>query len=228
MKPYCLILARKRSQRIKKKNLISFDGYPLIFWTLKNAFEAKIFGKIILSSDWDELLSFSKFYFKDLILHKRKKNLSNSKASSEKVIINIIREYRLKKENYCVLLQPTSPLRKTDYIKDMWKVVKNKQLKTLYSVSEIRKKTYINKKNRFFGIQKKNLNNKKLFLNGSIYFFKTSYVLKNKTLKEKIGNYYFHQKKHSLDLDSFSDLRKFKCIYRYDKFKNLIVKTYRK
>ena len=228
MKPYCLILARKKSQRLKKKNLINFNRYPLIFWTLKNAFEAKIFSKIILSSDWEELLSFSKFYFKDVILHKRKKKLSNSKTSSEKVIINIIRDFKLKKDNYCALLQPTSPLRKTNYIKDMWKVVKKKKLKNLYSVSEIKKKTYIDSKNnRFFGVPKKILNNKKLFLNGSIYFFKISRILKNKTLKEEMGNYFFHQKRYSLDIDSFSDLRKFKCYYRYDKFKNLIVKTYK-
>ena len=84
MKPYCLILARKKSQRIKKKNLINFNRYPLIFWTLKNAFEAKIFSKIILSSDWDELLSFSKFYFKDVILHKRKKNYLIQKLHQKK------------------------------------------------------------------------------------------------------------------------------------------------
>ena len=98
----------------------------------------------------------------------------------------------------------------------------------MYSVSEIKKKTYIDSKNnKFLEYQKKILSSKKLFLNGSIYFFKISRILKNKTLKEEMGNYFFHQKRYSLDIDSLYDLRKFKCDYRYDKFKNLIVKTYK-
>ena len=65
MKQNCIILARKNSKRIIGKNLVNFKGKPLIYWTLKHAFKSKIFNKIILSSDWDELLNYSKKNFKN-------------------------------------------------------------------------------------------------------------------------------------------------------------------
>ena len=36
MEKVCLILARKNSRRIKGKNMILFNGKPLIYWTISN------------------------------------------------------------------------------------------------------------------------------------------------------------------------------------------------
>ena len=76
-----------------------------------------------------------------------------------------------------------------------------KKLKTLYSVSEIFFLTYIDSKNnKFFGVPKKFLSSKKLFLNGSIYFLKYLGFLKNKTLKEEMGFFFSIKKASSLDM----------------------------
>ena len=131
------------------KPMVTIKGKPLIYWTLKHAFNSKIFNKIILSSDWDELLNYSKKKFKKLIINKRPLNLSKSKIKSEKVINYIFKKYKFSK-GYTALLQPTSPLRKFSYIRLMLNLAQRKKLNTLHSISEIRNKTFIKKKKIIF------------------------------------------------------------------------------
>ena len=216
----CLILARKNSKRIKGKNLIKFKGKPLIYWTIYSAFKSNIFDKIIVSSDWQELLSFCKLKFKNLILDNRPKDISNSQTSSETVLKYLYDKYPFDIKGYTVLLQPTSPLRKTSYIRSMIQLVIKRRLNTLHSVSELKNKTYIKKDNNFYNLPKKK---KKLFLNGSIYIFSNQFFMKKNKIKEKIGNYYFHHKKYSLDLDTLHDLKKLKIKYHISKQKKLII-----
>lgn len=222
----CIILAREKSKRLKNKNLLSFNNKPLIYWTLKNAFESKIFEKILISSDWKKLLNYSKSKFTNLIVDKRSKKLSTSKITSEAVIKYLLRKYKLK-NGYTVLLQPTSPLRKTNYIKKMINILKKNNLKTLHSVSTVVNKTLVNKENNIFNLSKKN-SRKKIFLNGSIYIFKNNYFLQKNIIRENPGNYFFHEKKYSLDLDSVDDLKKFKIKYFYNKKNELIVDSKKK
>lgn len=224
MEKVCLILARKNSRRIKGKNMILFNGKPLIYWTILTAFKSNIFDRIILSSDWVELNKFAKFHFKDLEIDNRPKKLSKSKTTSEKVIKYLFKKYKIMK-GYSVLLQPTSPIRNILHLKKMVKLLISKKLKTLHSVSQIKNKTYINyKKNTIYNFPKK-IKNKSLFLNGSTYVFCNSFFSKTFSLKEKKGNYFFHEKKYSLDLDDIEDLKLFKAKYYFNNKRKLIVNT---
>ena len=107
--------------------MIKFNNKPIIYWTLKHAFSSKVFNKIILSSDWNELLNYSKSKFKKLIINKRPLNLSKSNITSEKVINYLFKKYKFSK-GYTVLLQPTSPFRKLSYIRLMLNLLKRKNL----------------------------------------------------------------------------------------------------
>ena len=44
-------------------------------------------------------------------------------------------------------------------------------------------------------------------------------------LAEKIGNFFFHNKKHSLDIDSLSDIKNFGANLYFNKKNRLIIKT---
>ena len=46
-----IIPARMGSKRIPKKNIKNFCGKPIISWTIKAIKKAKIFDKIIVSTD---------------------------------------------------------------------------------------------------------------------------------------------------------------------------------
>ena len=141
--------------------------------------------------------------------------MSKSKIKSEEVIHYLFKKYKFSK-GYTVLLQPTSPLRKFSYIRLMLNLAKKKKLNTLHSISEIRNKTFIKKNNNFYKVPK-NKKNKKFFLNGSIYIFNNVFFKKTNSIKEIKGNYFFHEKKYSLDLDSLNDLKKFNLFYFFNK-----------
>lgn len=57
-----IIPARGGSKRIPKKNIIDFDGKPLIAWTIEAAKETGIFDKIVVSTDSQEIADVAKHY----------------------------------------------------------------------------------------------------------------------------------------------------------------------
>ena len=56
----CSICARGGSKGIINKNMKKINGKPLIFYTIKQAIDSDIFDKIIVSSDDDKILNYSK------------------------------------------------------------------------------------------------------------------------------------------------------------------------
>jgi CMP-N-acetylneuraminic acid synthetase len=57
-----IIPARGGSKRIPKKNIIDFDGKPMIAWTIEAAIKSKQFTKILVSTDCNEIAKISKNY----------------------------------------------------------------------------------------------------------------------------------------------------------------------
>jgi N-acylneuraminate cytidylyltransferase len=62
MKVIAVIPARGGSKRIPKKNIIDFMGKPMIAWTIKAAYESKIFDRVVVSTDDIEFATISKQY----------------------------------------------------------------------------------------------------------------------------------------------------------------------
>ena len=62
MKILCIIPARSGSKGIKNKNIIDYNGKPLIAWSIEQAIKSKYNMKIIVSSDSDEYIEISKKY----------------------------------------------------------------------------------------------------------------------------------------------------------------------
>jgi pseudaminic acid cytidylyltransferase len=57
-----IIPARGGSKRIPRKNIKSFNGHPMISWSIKSAIDSKCFDWVIVSTDDDEIAEISKFY----------------------------------------------------------------------------------------------------------------------------------------------------------------------
>lgn len=57
IKAVAVIPARGGSKRILKKNILDFMGKPMIAWSIRAAKEAKIFDRIIVSTDDEEIAS---------------------------------------------------------------------------------------------------------------------------------------------------------------------------
>lgn len=111
IKRLLIIPARKNSKRIKLKNIKNFCGQPIIWYPIKAAIKSKLFAKIHVSSDSNEIIKkINKLKIKTDFL--RKKNLSDGKTSIIKVIKHVNKCFENKGEFYdqiwCIL--PCNPL----------------------------------------------------------------------------------------------------------------------
>ena len=57
-----IIPARGGSKRIPRKNIINFQGKPMIAWTIESAIKSACFDEILVSTDDDEIAEISKNY----------------------------------------------------------------------------------------------------------------------------------------------------------------------
>ena len=57
-----IIPARAGSKRIKNKNIKSFFGKPLIFYSIKLALKSKLFDKVIVSTDSKKIAKIAKTF----------------------------------------------------------------------------------------------------------------------------------------------------------------------
>lgn len=58
-KRIAIIPARGGSKRIPRKNIIAFDGKPMIAWTIQAALESDCFEQVLVSTDCEEIASIS-------------------------------------------------------------------------------------------------------------------------------------------------------------------------
>lgn len=105
----CIIPARGGSKRIPRKNLKDFLGKPIIAYSIENAKKSKIFSKIYVSSDDEEILQMAKEL--GVLPLKRPKSLSGDFVGTREVIIHCIKGLNLKEEWVCCLYA-TAPLLK--------------------------------------------------------------------------------------------------------------------
>lgn len=114
----CIIPARGGSQRIPKKNIISFNGMPMIGWTIRAAIDSNLFDRIIVSTDSDEIAEVSREYGGE-VPFLRDQYADNQSHVSEATLRSLGQaEAHFGKRWLSVIqLMPNCPLRTTDDIK---------------------------------------------------------------------------------------------------------------
>ncbi|HWQ95965.1 MAG TPA: acylneuraminate cytidylyltransferase [Candidatus Methylomirabilis sp.] len=112
-----IIPARGGSVRVPLKNIKLLNGKPLIAYTIETAIESGVLDRIIVSTDHDEIARISKEFGAE-VPFMRPADIS-SDVETELVLQHAVR-YLEEVEKYpvdcVVLLQPTSPLRKSETI----------------------------------------------------------------------------------------------------------------
>jgi CMP-N-acetylneuraminic acid synthetase len=112
------IPARAGSKGVPGKNKKDFCGKPLIQWSIDAAKESKLFEKIIVSTDDEDILKLAKKLKVTPV--RRQDELCQDETSLDDVLF----DFFAREENICdniCLLQPTSPLRTAKDIKDSFK-----------------------------------------------------------------------------------------------------------
>jgi CMP-N,N'-diacetyllegionaminic acid synthase len=216
-----LVPARSGSKGIKNKNLKKVNNISLIGYVSNFIDSLKIVDKKILSSDGLKIIREGKKYNFDIV--KRPKKLSSDKISDFKVINHVLRQKSIKinKFDYLLYLQPTSPIRKINHLKNaLTKIIKN-NFHASWSISKI------DKKNNPLKVLKVEKNLLKLYLpegkkviarqqlsetyirNGVFYIFSIKELLKQKSIYLK-KIYPSITQYEIVNIDSLDDLRDFK------------------
>ena len=94
-KNIAIILARKGSKAIKNKNLVSLNGKPLIYWSIKACLKSKKISSVWVSSDSDRILNVAKKYGSNII--KRPKKFASDKSTSDLAWLHAVKYLNNKK-----------------------------------------------------------------------------------------------------------------------------------
>ena len=209
-----VIIARGGSKRLKNKNILKFQNKTLIERSFLEAKKSKYIDKIILSTESKKIIQIAKKIGLNAP-YIRPKRLSKDNIGADKVLLHAAQKFQ-KNFDFIILLQPTSPLRKSIDIDRCIKRLCKKKLSyitTIYKSKEkkkfmvdIVKPGYIKKFN--------NKMNRKLYyhLNGAIYIAKINDFLKKKKLLTKKTGYFVMSEEQSIDIDLKQDYLKAKKI----------------
>jgi N-acylneuraminate cytidylyltransferase len=209
-----LIPARGGSKGIPNKNLIDVNGKPLIFYTINEALKVFSRDSIFVSSDSDEILSYSKSLGVQTI--KRPSSISEDNSTSSEVINHFIEIINSNEDFDIVYLQPTSPLRTAEHIKESIKKYESLECSSLISVCK--SSEYINKvfklDNQFLEPLLGSTNYKEIrqeipdtfYPNGAIYIFSIKNFLKNNIIPINNVAPFIMRRVDSIDIDDNIDL----------------------
>ncbi len=211
----CIIPARGGSKGIPGKNIRMVGARPLLAWSIEQARNTPLVGRVLVSTDAEEIASVARAYKADVI--ERPPEISGDTASSESCLVHAL-DYLKAKENVepdlVVFLQATSPLREADDIQKAIETLQRENADSLFSACRgegfvwrvekdgaPRSYTYDHKKR-----PRRQDAPEDLIENGSIYIFKP-WVLRrfNNRLGGKIAVYRMPAL-NSFQIDEPSDL----------------------
>ncbi|MBA4717717.1 MAG: acylneuraminate cytidylyltransferase family protein [Nitrosopumilus sp.] len=211
-----IIPARGGSKRIPKKNLKLLKGKPLIAHTIIEAKKSRFLNSLYVSTDDDKIALVSKSYGVDVI--KRPKKLAQDTTQGYVPIQHAIKhlESKFKQSiDVVVVLQPTSPLRKSvDIDFAISEFIKN-DCDSLVSVTDVcfpPEFMYKIKNKKLYPILKTKLKSKRIQdipktfqINGAVYVTKTKFLLKYNSLFSQNPCFYLMPFERSIDIDSIHD-----------------------
>ncbi|MBU2633752.1 MAG: acylneuraminate cytidylyltransferase family protein [Nanoarchaeota archaeon] len=133
-----IIPARGGSKGIPRKNIKLLNGKPLIAYSIEQAKQSEFVDRVFVSTEDKEIAEISKEYNSEVI--SRPQELAEDNTPMMPVLKHALDylENKLKfKADIVVLLQPTSPLRKTKYIDKAIKELINHNCETVTTIYKI-------------------------------------------------------------------------------------------
>lgn len=184
---YALIPARGGSKRLPRKNILPLAGKPMICYTIEAALGCKSIDKVFVSTEDPEIKEVSLKCGAEVI--DRPVELSGDFVSTMEVVSHSLAVFSIK-PCYLIILQPTSPLRTGNHIKECI---------TLFFKSSVYKSA----------VSVKRVNGGYL-PNGAIYLVKTNaYIDAQKLLPDPVYEYKMDSIS-SIDVDTMEDFKKAK------------------
>ena len=225
-----LIPARGGSKGLPRKNIKPVSGKPLIAWTIEQALASKFLDRVVVSTDDKEIAEVSKKYGAE-VPFMRPKELATDKSKGIDVVLHTIdwlKENDNRKQcDLLMLLQPTSPLRKSEDIDKAIELLFLKEAKAIVSVCEVGHhplwantlpedgcmKDFIRQE-----IINKNRQELPVFyrLNGAIYLAYCNYVKQCRSFIGKDTFAYIMPRERSIDIDGKIDFKLAEILIKND------------
>ncbi|WP_439238475.1 cytidylyltransferase domain-containing protein [Lonepinella sp. BR2919] len=233
MKKIAIITARAGSKGLPNKNVLLANSKPLMAYSIEAAIESKEFEKIIVTTDSQEYIDLLSYYPIEFV--KRAPHLSTDTASSFVALEDVILKYQDFEYDYFVQLQPTSPLRTAQHIKEACqKFEKNYQnFDFLVSVSNAHKPTTLTRiidedeSLKYFQLDYSNYARQQYkpeySPNGAFFVAKPQAYLKQKHFYGEKCIAYFMDKDVSIDIDDRQDFEYFYYLIQQQNKENILL-----
>lgn len=218
MKILYIIPVRGGSKGIPKKNIKPLAGKPLVFYSLDLAFDLakKQDATICLSTDSDEIIKLVEKTYNYKISFKRPDELATDTIGTHEVLIHALEFYESQGKQFdaVVLLQATSPFRKTTHVEaalklyhsdlDMVVSVVKSHTNPYYDLFEEDENKYLKKSKKGYFTRRQDC--PQVFgFNGAIYVINPNSLKKMPFLKFQRIKKYEMTDLESLDLDTQLD-----------------------
>lgn len=190
LKKIAIILIRKNSKGLTDKNIKSFCGKPLCFYTIDIAINSEVFDEIWISSDSQVYLDLyrEKYEEKCKYIIRNKEVASDSSTTYETLecLFNNI------KEDFIFMnLQVTSPLRKIEHVEEVMKMFKGCDHIVFFSELKYSKSLFMNLNDGYLlpsrhgGDYRRQDEPSYIYPNGSMWVSTKNNYLKDKTFYTK-------------------------------------------
>ncbi len=136
-KRIAIIPARSGSKGLPDKNIRQFAGKPLLAYTVEAALGSGLFDAVHVSTDSEKYASIARECGAD-VRFLRSAEMSSDKADSWDAVMEVLENYKKLGEEFDVLalLQPTSPLRNSEHVKEAFETYYEKKANAVFSVCE--------------------------------------------------------------------------------------------
>lgn len=235
MKSIAIVPARSGSKGLVDKNIRNLNGKPLIWYSIQAAIESDCFDEVMVSTESEKYADIARACGAS-VPFLRSEALSSDQANSWDTVHEVIENYKdLGKEfDVVMLLQPTSPLRTADDIKEAFSILKDKCADSVVSVCEVDHSplwSNVLPENGclegFIRSEVKNIGRQKLptyyRINGAIYLTKISENI-GKNLYSNTGYAYVMPRVKSIDIDTELDFKMAEYIMMYSDITLSLVK----
>lgn len=209
MKNIAIIPARGGSKRLSNKNILPFDGLPLVAHSILYAqHNLKIIDEIYVSTDCPQIKQIALDFGAQVV--DRPSRLSGDFEPTITALQHVIQELECAVDNI-VLLQPTNPLRPKKLLEEAFALFQCNALDSLFTVSREYKKfgkitnnTYL-PFNYHFGQRSQDLE-PLFFENGLLYITQSKLLLNDVLLSENAFPFEINHPYATVDIDTKDDL----------------------
>jgi CMP-N-acetylneuraminic acid synthetase len=210
-----LIPARSGSKGLPNKNIRSFCGKPLLGRAVETAIESEMFDTVFVSTDIGEYADISVRYGAS-VPFLRPAAYARDESAAEEYIMHALNEFKKNGEefDYFALMQPTSPLRTAELIREGVRMAVDQELTSVVSFCEAEHPPgYYHKLPddlSLGGIDASRGKNRQEYgkfyrVSGLLYVCGCEFYLRNATFYGGNGRAMVVDAKHSIDIDSDFD-----------------------